>query len=184
MLIVTGGIACGKSTFLEVARQFGRCIDADDWYNDQYKSTGNYLKITDLLFGTRELHTVAFNHENWTLFQEIVFGKFWTLLEKEPFEIVAIPDFFSRTTARTGFSVLTIERPDNLGAALLRDPHRDPELTKKLHSNQMSGSQREQLADYVLFNNGTKEQFEKECENWLKLHLLEVSIPYTKVINM
>lgn len=177
MLIVTGGIACGKSTFLEVARKMRlKCIDADEWFHD-FKKTGTYSYIFKEFFDEQNISDVAFVHEKWEEYCKLIDLYFINQINLDEYftndlyDIIVIPDFFKRRLKLGTFDVLTIERPYNLKAAVERDSHRSRDLTVKIHQHQMDPGTRRSLADYVLENEGTKEEFEKECEEWLKLHL-------------
>lgn len=192
MLIVTGGIACGKSTLLEVARKMGyNCVDADEWFHDIFIKDKSFAGIMWHYFGEKKLKDVAFIHKNWSLFQAVVDYSFAMWIQSEtmqtkskPFDIVVIPDYFKRSISMgtEGVKVLTIERPYNLKAATERDAHRSNELTVMIHQHQMDPGKRREKADHVLENEKTKEEFEKECEKWLKLHLQVASTLRTKVI--
>jgi len=193
MLIVTGGIACGKSTFLEVANKMGyTCVDADDWFNEYFSTTIEFHTLCMSAFGHRDLKSVAFVHQNWGKFIQRIDVFFRDFVVKyqgqcnkhdEKIDIICVPDIFQRGGWPLGNDILTIERSYNLKYAIERDTHRSEDLTLKIHQHQMDPGKRRRLADYVLKNEGSKEQFEKECEEWLKQHLPAVSTQPTKDID-
>lgn len=192
MLIVTGGIACGKSTFLEVARRMGyNCIDADEWFH-KFRRSPEEKKFAAQMFGEKYaesgwLSEVAFVHPNWAQYQEFIDVAFIYHLATQQvvhnvnYDIVVIPDFFNRSACRLlpKALTLTIERPNNLEAARLRDGDRVNGLTDRIHQNQMVSELRVVNARNVIYNNLTKSYFEKECEEWLQQHLQVASTQHT-----
>lgn len=175
MIIVTGGIACGKSVFLDKAKELGyNCIDADDWFHNEMSNESPIRILARIMLKTVDLKTVAFQHEYWNDFISVIDYSFqlWVQSQRNNFDIVVIPDFFSRNKNMLfDEEVLTIERLNNFEAAIERDAHRSEELTAKIYQAQMNSEERMSFADHVIYNNGTKEEFEKECEEWLQLHL-------------
>lgn len=183
MLIVTGPIASGKSTLVEVARRMGyNCIDADEWFNQVFLKTGAFYNTARIMLDGQTLSEAAFTHERWKLFEEYVDLQFlkwlneWNQYLGEP-DILVIPDFFNRPIyemMKGQYKVLTIERLNNVEHALARDTMRDEALTRRIAENQMGVQARISLSDGHIINKGTKEDFEKVAETWLKLHLPEV----------
>lgn len=192
MIIVTGGIACGKTTFMEVARRLGyECVCADEWFRNEFKGQRNDKIGKRAIFKNADidLKEVAFKHPDWHHYELYVDKMFemylWIrTMANTKTDFLFIPDYFKRhiyTDSKQ--SVLTIERGYNLKYAVERDVHRNQDLTVAIHQHQMDPGRRMSMADFVLRNEGTKEEFEKECEKWLKQHSPEVSTPSTAVTN-
>ncbi len=177
ILIVTGGIACGKSTFVEAAREAGYdIVDADDWYHDIHTKSTEFSMNKQMLFGSLSLKTVAFRHKNWITFERLVAKAFcgYVLINKP--RIVVIPEFYRHEMLfkrYLGFAndVVTIERLNNFNEALARDVDRPVELTRKIMENQTPSIVRVDRSDYVLYNEGSRDEFKLECQQWLKSHL-------------
>lgn len=190
MLIVTGGIACGKSTFVEAARELGyKIIDADEWYHDVYKLSTSFDNAKQLLFGSVSIGAVAFRHSNWKAFERIVAAAFCTYATNNQPRIVVIPEYFKHKRLIDRHlgpvTVLTIERKDNYSAAYERDSEkRSADLTARIINAQTPSTARVVQADHVMYNGGSRDEFKQECQAWLKLHLPEVSIPRTRGIAM
>lgn len=190
MLIVTGGIACGKSTFVDTARELlGTCavIDADEWYHGVYMRSDAYNQLTRSLFNRVSVKAAAFTHLNWSIFENAVADAFCEYVNNAKPTICVIPEFFKRADyfdARLGpwNEVLTIERDNNVDAAIKRDGHRTSAKTRLIAKNQSTIETRVDLSDYVLYNVGSKDEFKEECVKWLKSHLPEVSTHPTKAI--
>ena len=111
MIVVTGGIACGKSTFVEVAREMGiDVVDADEWYHKLFvgSSIQEYWRRT--LFGGLSIKTVAFRHDNWSIYEQSVAEAFCTYIGNTRPDICVIPELFKRET----FFRVTI----NIGASV------------------------------------------------------------------
>lgn len=186
MLIVTGGIACGKTTFLRIAEEMGlRCVDADAWFNNTFMMYEDGARIANTLFGTTNLKEVAFKHPSWPAFMSIVGSRFFLFVKKiyRHIDILVIPDLPKRMIWIVGSTILTIERPDNLEHAKLRDSHRSVELTELIHKNQSTMNERATIADEILFNIGNKKQFEEDCKSWLEQHLQDRSTQRMKAID-
>lgn len=188
MLIVTGGIACGKSTFLEVSRELcdGVIIDADEWYHNERLQSEAHKRLAKTLFNNVSVKAAAFTHLNWSIFEKAVVDAFCEYTNNVKPVICVIPEFFKREDyfrARLNVEkVLTIERKDSMAAAFIRDTHRTEAQTKRIAENQSTTETRVELSDYVLYNAGSKDDFKQECVLWLKSHLLEVSTRPTKAI--
>lgn len=184
MLIVTGGIACGKSTFLDIARKLGyNCVDADEWHHSFRNNPVDAYTKKELFGDNFDMGEVAFVHPQWKEYEDFVGTSFKLWIDQEvlyhgrKIDILIIPDFFNKPvrTGLLGIPVLTIERPNNVLHAMKRDSHRDVDFTMKIHRNQMTPDERCKRADFVIINRGTKEEFQEECEKWLKSHLPAVS---------
>lgn len=187
MLVVTGGIACGKSVFVRVCEGFGlKVIDADDWFHKTYRGSEEYL-LAIKEFDGRALSQCAFIHKHWKTFETQVASDFCKFVGDE-YEIVVIPEYFKYSEIYNSLlprhKTVTIERNDNLTFAITRDMHRGSELTKLIFNNQTPHNVRIESADYVLSNQGTIKEFQKECKEWLKLHLQEVLILRMRGIDM
>lgn len=177
MLVVTGGIACGKSVAAEIFLAAGlKVLDADDWFHKRYKDSEEY-KSTTQAFGGKLLTECAFSHPKWGEF-ELTLLKFFCKFVDDNYNVLIIPEYFkyqSDYTAHLPYhKVLTIERTGNLEFAKLRDYHRDAELTQRIFNNQTSSETRIKLSDYVIYNSGSIEYLGMEVEKWLKSHLQEV----------
>lgn len=185
MLVVTGGISCGKSVFKSVCNSYGiRVIDADDWFHGGYKRTNDYAKAV-AGFGGQPLDICAFRHEHWAEFEKQVARDF-CMSVSDDYDVVIIPEYFRHFSEYRHLlaphKVLTIERHNNLAFALERDTMRLPKLTERIYANQSSSSARVEKSDYVLYNAGYFEVFKREIEKWLELHLPEVLTLRTKGI--
>lgn len=188
MLIVTGGIACGKSTFVETARELGHfVVDADEWYHKLFVGSIIQQHWHKTLFGTVSIKAVAFQHDNWTTYEKIVADAFCEYVRNVKPTICVIPEYFKRHTyfiAALGLhKVLTIERDNHIDAAIARDGHRSAEQTQKIFENQTPSCVRVDLSDWFLYNVGSKDYFKQECELWLKSRLPAVSTHPTKDID-
>lgn len=187
MLVVTGGIACGKSTFVEAAREMGiNVVDADEWYHKLFVGSSIQEHWRQTLFGNVAIKSIAFRHDNWSIYEQGVADAFSTYVGNIRPDICVIPELFKRETYfrvnLPKFNVLTIERENHVDAAITRDGHRSVDLTQKIFENQTPSDVRVDKSDYVLYNVGSRDEFKQECHKWLALHLPEVSTHPTKAI--
>jgi len=188
MLVVTGGIACGKSTFVEAAREVGfHVVDADEWYHNEYVGSSSFVLVTNILFGKTSVKDAAFRSRNWEAYERLVVGAFCRYVKDIAPYFCIIPEFFKKEDFFRALlnitGVLTIERTDNISAALDRDGHRTAAETERIAGNQTTSERRVELSDHVLYNVGSRDEFKEECTFWLKSHLLEVFTHPTKAIS-
>lgn len=187
MIVVTGGIACGKSTLVETAREMGYdVVDADEWYHRIFVGSTAQTNLERTLFGSISYKTAAFQHLNWTVYEKGVADAFCEYIRNRKPQVCVIPEYFKREdyfSARLGApKVLTIERENNVDAAKARDTHRSNTLTEKIAASQTPKHVRVELSDFILYNEGSKDQFKQECQKWLESHLPAASTRPTKGI--
>lgn len=162
MIIITGGIACGKSTVENIITNFGvSCIDSDVWFKTIYSHSDQCHTIKSQLFGESNISGVAFNHPNWETFCQRVAMAFCTFLNSHDFDVVFTGEYFKfKEVLPVPKFVVTVERKDHASAALSRDTHRSPELTMKIINSQTTREERIAKSDFVVYNDGDIESLE------------------------
>lgn len=172
MLIVTGGIACGKSYFKKhVEAKHGKSvIDADDWYKIVKSSLVFKDKFREL-FGESSIDEVAFSHAAWSGYEYFVHHQFsFEFLCKFSYDIAVIPEFFKFKSFYDKFEydILTIERSVNIEHVVKRDCFRDKGLSKRIMENQTSSSERLSKSKYNIWNDGTMFEFEIKIDDFVR----------------
>lgn len=172
MLIVTGGIACGKSCLKKhVETKHGKsAVDADDWYKIAKSSLAFRDKFREL-FGKSSVDEVAFVHAGWEGYEYFVHHRFTAdFLRNFSYDIVIIPEFFKFQSFYDKFEydVLTIERSVNIEHVVKRDYFRDKGLSKRIMENQTSSSERLSKSKYSIWNDGTMLEFEIKIDDFMR----------------
>jgi len=167
-LIVTGGIACGKSTLLQAAEELGyKCLDVDDWFHEEMKGTALHHYTFKGWFGSSP---VAFIHPNWKEYERWLMQHFDMYLTSNTPEVCVIPNL-EGFDIKPSYKILTVERKANQEAAILRDTHRNVSLTQRIHNTQLAREQREEVADWVLINDtSSSQEFKQKCTEWFVEH--------------
>lgn len=172
MLIVTGGIACGKSCFKKhVETKHGKSVvDADDWYKIVKSSLVFRDKLREL-FGESSIDKVAFVHAGWEDYEYFVHHRFTAdFLHNFSYDIVIIPEFFKFQSFYDKFEydILTIERSVNIEHVVKRDCFRDKGLSKRIMENQTSSSERLSKSKYNIRNDGAMLEFEIKIDDFMR----------------
>lgn len=174
MLIVTGGIACGKSCFKKhVETKHGKsAVDADDWYKIAKSSISFRDKFREL-FGESSVDEVAFVHAGWEGYEYFVHHRFADdFLCSFKYDIVIIPEFFKFQSFYDKFEydVLTIERSVNIEHIVKRDCFRDMGLSKRIMENQTSSSERLSKSKHNILNDGTMLEFQIKIDDFIGVY--------------
>lgn len=172
MLIVTGGIACGKSCFKKyVEMKHGKSVvDADDWYKI-VKSSEVFIEKFHDLFGESSVDEIAFVHAEWKSYEYFVHHCFSVdFLCSYRYDIVIIPEFFKFQSFYNKFQydILTIERSVNIEHVAKRDYFRDIGLSKRIMENQTSSSERLSKSKYNIWNDGTMLEFQEKIDDFMR----------------
>lgn len=170
MHIITGGIACGKSTVQSIIEQEldFKCLDSDEWYKDVFLGSHRQQELWFNLFGASSVDDVAFMHKNWTAYCDAVAFELNEYLSTEPCDVLFIGEYFKVKEFIPCCKIITVERDQNILHALHRDKKRNTELTNRIVEYQTNSSIRMDSSDFVIYNNAGIDALQKSVINVLK----------------
>ncbi len=184
---VSASIACGKSTFLEIANSLGfESISADKIAHqilDEFaKELATLFKNPALIskgkIDRKALAALIFNDkeakkrlENFThpKIKERILEKTQILEQKNKIFFVEIPLFFENNNyANLGKSILIYaDKEQSLKRLMQREKLSKEEALKRINS-QMDIDKKLDLADFVIYNTSTYENFKAECIKFIE----------------
>ncbi|MBS4331341.1 dephospho-CoA kinase [Campylobacter vulpis] len=183
---VSASIACGKSSFIKIANELGfKSLSADTISNDILQNNAALLAelfslnldkeckidkkiLANLIFNDKEVKEKLENFMHPKIREEL-FEKMQILEQKGRIFFVEIPLFFESDFYKNlGKSVL-IYAPKNLSLQRLmqRDGLNKEEALKRIEA-QMDIEKKREMADFVIENTGSYEEFRQNCVKFIK----------------
>ncbi|MBS4240934.1 dephospho-CoA kinase [Campylobacter vulpis] len=183
---VSASIACGKSSFIKIANELGfKSLSADTISNDILQNNAALLAelfslnldkegkidkkiLANLIFNDKETKEKLENFMHPKIREEL-FEKMQILEQKGRIFFVEIPLFFESDFYKNlGKSVL-IYAPKNLSLQRLmqRDGLNKEEALKRIEA-QMDIEKKREMADFVIENTGSYEEFRQNCVKFIK----------------
>ncbi|MBS4313670.1 dephospho-CoA kinase [Campylobacter vulpis] len=183
---VSASIACGKSSFIKIANELGfKSLSADTISNDILQNNAALLAelfslnldkegkidkkiLANLIFNDKETKEKLENFMHPKIREEL-FEKMQILEQKGRIFFVEVPLFFESDFYKNlGKSVL-IYAPKNLSLQRLmqRDGLNKEEALKRIEA-QMDIEKKREMADFVIENTGSYEEFRQNCVKFIK----------------
>ncbi|MBS4276095.1 dephospho-CoA kinase [Campylobacter vulpis] len=183
---VSASIACGKSSFIKIANELGfKSLSADTISNDILQNNAALLAelfslnldkegkidkkiLANLIFNDKEAKEKLENFMHPKIREEL-FEKMQILEQKGRIFFVEVPLFFESDFYKNlGKSVL-IYAPKNLSLQRLmqRDGLNKEEALKRIEA-QMDIEKKREMADFVIENTGSYEEFRQNCVKFIK----------------
>ena len=180
-IALTGNIASGKSAVEECLKNNGfvtLCLD--EVTHDIYKNDIHFQNKLIEIFNTKERSEIAkivFESKNKIKqLEEIIFPiiekrlyDFLTRNEDKKVVVVVIPMLFEKGFEKYFDKIIFVAANENirLNRLIIRN-NLSYEDAKKRIQFQMKQEDKIKLSDYIIENNGTKEDLIKECKNLIK----------------
>ncbi len=191
LVALTGGIGSGKSLAGDFFHSLGAIVaDADQFaraglergnvgFDEVVKRFGDLI-LLDGQIDRRKLADIVFSDEKARLdLQAIVhpfvkesLAKIIAAAHENDVVIYQIPLLYETKSASRFDRVITVESDeDNRYARLREKGMKDYEISKRMAA-QATRAERESIADFILINNGDKDQLMREVENLWDKYLL------------
>ncbi len=191
LVALTGGIGSGKSLAGDFFHSLGAIVaDADQFartglergsagFDESVQRFGDVI-LRDGQIDRRKLADIVFSDEKARLdLQAIVhpfvkesLNKIIAAAHENDVVIYQIPLLYETKSASRFDRVITVESDeDNRYARLREKGMKDYEISKRMAA-QATRAERESIADFILINNGDKDQLMREVENLWDKYLL------------